>query len=125
MIGFRLLAFLIDYFILGLISLPISIYSWSHILNNYPQDIRVISILFTFSILFFYFFLFELIWRKTLGKAILKLKVVTELNSNYWFGKIFIRTLSRFIPLEPLSFLLYKNEFFLHDKLSKTKVVKN
>ena len=126
MIGYRFLAFILDYFISGIIIFPVSAFLWPYILVNYPNDFRLISLGYSFAFLFLYFFLFELIWKKTPGKAILKLKIEKNKDSNLtWFVRIFIRTLSRFIPLEPFSFLLFKNEYWLHDKLSKTIVVKN
>jgi len=126
MIGYRFLAFILDYFISGIIIFPVSAFLWPYILVNYPNDFRLISLGYSFAFLFLYFFLFELIWKKTPGKAILKLKIKKNKDSNLtWFVRIFIRTLSRFIPLEPFSFLLFKNEYWLHDKLSKTIVVKN
>lgn len=125
MIGYRFLAFILDYVISGIIIFPVSSFLWSYFLQNYPNDIRWISLGCTFGFLFLYFFLFELIWKKTPGKAILKLKVVQVENSKLpWFLSIIIRTTCRFIPFEPLSFLIFKNQFWLHDKLSGTSVIK-
>lgn len=125
MIGYRLLAFFVDFWIVNILGFVLTTPYWAYVLNNHPNYIHEYLLGANFLIIFLYFFLFEFIWRKTPGKAILKIKVVSETNSIFWFFKIFVRTLSRFIPLEPLSFVLFKNEFFLHDKLSKTKVIKN
>ena len=60
---------------------------------------------------------------KTLGKKLMKLKIIQTDNKNK-FTTIFIRTISRLIPLDLVTFLIFENEL-LHDKISKTKVVEN
>ena len=71
----------------------------------------------------FYFFISEIYFGKTLGKKIMKLKVVEKESKNK-FITFFIRTISRLIPLDLATFLIFENGL-LHDRLSKTKVVEN
>ncbi len=126
MIGYRVLAFFLDFWIINFLGFFLSLPYWSDILIYYPDYIMVYLFGINFTIIFLYFFLFELILRKTPGKAVLKLKVEKSQDSNLpWFMRILIRTICRFIPLEPFSFLLFKNEYWLHDKFSKTIVVKS
>lgn len=125
MIGYRFLAFILDFWIINLLGFVLSVPYWSDVLIYYPDHIMIYLFGINFSIIFLYYFLFELIWKKTPGKAILKLKVVQTENSKLpWFLSIIIRTTCRFIPFEPLSFLIFKNQFWLHDKLSETSVIK-
>jgi len=60
------------------------------------------------------------VFRQTIGKVITN--SVVHLNSDNPFKGIFIRSISRYIPFEPFSFI-GKNSEGWHDKLSKTTVV--
>lgn len=75
------------------------------------------------SIAFFlgYYLIFEGIWGRTPAKFILGTVVVTLDGGRPPFGKIVIRTVSRFIPFEPLSFLFGERGW--HDGISDTVVV--
>lgn len=68
-----------------------------------------------------YYLLFEGIWQRTPGKWITGTKVVMSDGSKPEFGTIFLRTLIRIIPFEPLSFFF--NPIGWHDAWSKTLVV--
>ena len=70
-----------------------------------------------------YYFVMENSRQKTLGKFMTKTKVVMEDGSKPRPIDIFIRSLCRFITFDHLSFLFTKNGF--HDRLSKTKVIKD
>jgi len=59
---------------------------------------------------------------KTLGKLITGTRAVTLENERMDLYTTFIRTICRFIPFEPFSFLGDKAEGW-HDSLSKTKVI--
>ena len=50
-------------------------------------------------------------------------RVVSENGTDPTFGQVAGRTLSRFIPFEPLSVLFSNTHLGWHDSLSKTKVV--
>jgi uncharacterized RDD family membrane protein YckC len=68
-----------------------------------------------------YFSLFEALTGRTLAKFITKTKVVTENGEKPNFKTILIRTLCRFIPFEPASFIFSDRGW--HDKWSKTIVI--
>lgn len=76
----------------------------------------LISIFSYHSILEFYF-------QKTLGKLITCSQVVAENGERATFKKIILRTICRFIPINWISFIFSRNG--IHDKLSKTKVIKD
>ena len=76
-----------------------------------------------FAIFFpIYFLLFEAIKGRTLAKYITKTQVVDIDGNKPSFWKIFVRSYSRFIPYEPLTFCSLKRIGW-HDRVSKTRVV--
>ncbi len=77
------------------------------------------------AVLFFlvYYVVFEGIWARTPAKFILGTVVVTADGEKPRFGKIFIRTLCRFIPFEPFSFFRERGERGWHDSIPDTWVV--
>ena len=81
-------------------------------------------------VMFLYYFLMEGLLGKTVGKLILGLRVVDIDGNKPTLGAIALRTACRFIPFEAFSFLFesgWKHHTLrgnLHDKLSKTYVVK-
>ncbi len=79
---------------------------------------------FLISLLFYFvmYFILEATKQRTLGKYISKTMVVLEDGSKPSANTIAIRTLCRFIPFEPFSFL-GGNARGWHDTLSKTYVV--
>ena len=70
--------------------------------------------------LFVYYLTCELTMRRTVGKFITKTKVMTTDFEKPTNSKIILRTLCRFIPLEPLSAFAYP----WHDTMTSTCVVK-
>jgi len=72
------------------------------------------------ALIFVYFYGLESSIGQTVGKMITKTKVVAEDGGVPTSQNLLIRSIARFIPLEPL---LYINGQWLHDSLSKTKVV--
>lgn len=68
-----------------------------------------------------YYLFFESVFGRTPAKWITKTKVVTENGGRPRFTQILGRTLSRFVPFEPFSFL--GNERGWHDRWSGTRVV--
>jgi hypothetical protein len=78
-------------------------------------------------LLFLYYFLFETIFAKTPGKLITGTEVVTWEGEKPSMGKIFWRTLIRFIPFEPISSLgMPKNDRnWWHDRWVQTQVVQS
>ena len=81
-------------------------------------------------VMFLYYFLMEGLLGKTVGKLILGLRVVDIDGNKPTLGAIALRTACRFIPFEAFSFLFESGwehhtlRGNLHDKLSKTYVVK-
>lgn len=77
---------------------------------------------FVLSVIFFFFYyvFFEGIWARTPGKMMLGTVVVTLEGTKPRLRTILLRTLCRFIPFEPFSFL---GERGWHDGLSDTLVI--
>ncbi|OXB05880.1 RDD family protein [Flavobacterium pectinovorum] len=69
-----------------------------------------------------YYFIFEGLFGRTLGKIITGSVVINEYGLKPGFGAIFKRTLSRLIPFDALSFLGESGRMW-HDSLSDTYVV--
>lgn len=83
------------------------------------ENIKWISVV----LYFFYYFLFEYFNGQTIGKMITNSKVVsTTDNYKSYFGRIVLRTLMRFIPIDIISYVF--NFKGLHDLISMTTVVK-
>jgi uncharacterized RDD family membrane protein YckC len=76
-----------------------------------------------FYMFFVYYFFFEVFYQKTPAKYITKTVIVDKNGKNLSMKQIFIRTLSRFIPIDHISFLQYALPVGVHDALSKTNVV--
>ncbi len=72
-----------------------------------------------------YYALFEFLANgKTIGKYITKTRVINEYGETPDFGTILGRSLARFVPFEPFSFLGSEPTGW-HDKWSKTMVVED
>ena len=72
---------------------------------------------------FFYFYLIETKYQKTIGKFLSKTSVLKENGEKPTKQDIKTRTFCRYIPLDRISFLFVKNG--IHDKLSNTILVKD
>lgn len=71
---------------------------------------------------FLYYFILEYFKGQTIGKMITKSKVISSTDNNeYFFLRIVIRTLTRFIPFDILSYIFTSRG--LHDIFSNTAVV--
>jgi uncharacterized RDD family membrane protein YckC len=75
------------------------------------------------AISFGYYASAELLFQRTVGKALLHTRVVTVDDDKPGAGRLLLRTLCRFLPLEPLSLLLSSRALGWHDTFSGTKVV--
>lgn len=115
----RILAYLIDGIIIITPIQMIAFLSWDKILNDYTDYLLVIALTIQFLPFVLYFMISEFIFSKTIGKKVMKLKVEYERNR---IPSIFIRSFSRLIPFEIISFLYFENKL-LHDVLSKTIVI--
>jgi len=81
------------------------------------------SFLFQFVIAYAYYFLFESISGKTLGKYFTRTKVIKQDRSQLTSKDVAIRTLCRFFPLEIISYIDGERPVGWHDSWSKTLVV--
>jgi uncharacterized RDD family membrane protein YckC len=79
--------------------------------------------LFSWVMTLLYFFALEAAMGRTLGKLAAGTRVVAEDGSDASMGKLIGRTLCRFIPFDPVSFLFGKNPVGWHDKISGTRVI--
>ena len=112
----RLYNFIIDSIIFFIIVLVFSI-----LLKEYieRQNLKYLMIL----VYYLYYFILELTIGQTIGKMVTKTRVVNIDNGGKPnFTKIFIRTISRLIPIDFLSYLFSSNG--IHDILSKTELKK-
>ena len=78
---------------------------------------------FGLAILFFYYFGFEVLTSRTLGKMVTGTRVVNAAGGKPSVGQILGRTLTRMIPFEALTFLRAGGRG-LHDSLPETYVVR-
>jgi uncharacterized RDD family membrane protein YckC len=93
-------------------------------ISSWVENLNVVEIIAYGSlILFLYYFLTEVYFSRTLAKLITRTVVVKKDGSKPTVKMIFIRTLSRFIVFEGLSYLGSVSRGW-HDSLSGTYVVK-
>ncbi|WP_407933658.1 RDD family protein [Draconibacterium orientale] len=112
----RLVNFLIDSAIYFLIMFGILIL-FKDVIPQ--QNVKWISII----VYFLYYFILESTTGQTIGKIITRSKVVSSTESkNYFFLRIILRTMTRFIPIDILTYLFSFRG--LHDWISKTTVNK-
>jgi uncharacterized RDD family membrane protein YckC len=92
--------------------------------SSWVENMNIVEIIaYGLLILFFYYFLTEVYFSRTLAKLITRTLVVKRDGSKPTVKMIFIRTLSRFIVFEGLSYLGSVSRGW-HDSLSGTYVVK-
>lgn len=122
--GPRFFGFVIDR-VLGY-SIAVAFFSIFEIISpgslDFIAENGVIDKLVTHSILLIYYLLLEFFFQKTIGKMILKTKVINVHDGTKpSFGVILKRTLSRLIGIEAL-FYLFGNHLW-HDSWSDTVVI--
>jgi len=124
-IGTRVINFLIDTLVVFLISYIISkinqYYAEQFKLRNVPFKYYFNFGYLFFAVLFFYYFLTELFFKRTVGKIMSYTKVVTSNNTKPGFFQILIRSLTRLLIID-MFFIPFLDKT-LHDYLSKTEVV--
>lgn len=129
--GIRFANLIIDYIvqivlgaILGIVLALLSELTGSYALYDIliESDSRLSDYLFGAFILLIYFNIIETLTGRSIGKLITKTKIVTHEGLKPTFSDILIRTLSRLIPFEQLSFLGQDGKGW-HDSISKTYVV--
>jgi uncharacterized RDD family membrane protein YckC len=119
-IGSRVINFLVDTLVIFLIA-----YIAAKINKYYAFQQRVRYINFGyiyFSSLFFYYFLLEVLFARTLGKIASFTKVVNNEGKRPNILQILIRSLVRLTIID-MFFIPFLNDKTLHDYFSKTNVV--
>ena len=112
-----------------LVSIATTLVIIGNIINNYDLSKWIEStttlerLLLWVVMLFLYYFLTEAYFSRTFAKYFTKTIVVTQNGSRPKIHLILIRTLTRFIPLECLTFL-WGDFRGLHDLFSDTYVVR-
>ena len=76
-----------------------------------------------FGVMLAYYATAELLFRRTIGKLITGTQLVAQNDTSPTRSQLLVRTLCRFLPLEPLSLLFSRRSLAWHDKLSSTKVI--
>lgn len=123
-IGTRIINFLVDTTIIFFIS-----YIILKINQHYAQQYKIRGFEFKyyfnfgylfFTVLFFYYFLSELLFKKTIGKLVSFTKVVSNKGKPNIL-QVLIRSLVRLTIIDMFFFPLFDKT--LHDYLSKTNVV--
>lgn len=128
--GQRFGNYLIDMFahnIIGVIPLMIA-FIMSEFFGHYDlsfwlDDINpVVDFLIGYLVVVLYYFTFESLTGRSLGKLATNTKVLMEDGSEPTTHAVFIRSVSRLIPFEQFSFLADKPKGW-HDSIAKTVVV--
>lgn len=117
----RIYSYLID---MVVICVPMYVFIfafWDKFISTKPDNLLLIALFIQFVPFVLYFFLSEFFFSLTIGKRILKLRVITNSSKNK-FISIFIRIISRLIPFDLITFLFLNNKL-LHDHLSETTVI--
>jgi len=70
-----------------------------------------------------YYFICDYFFQRTVGKLVTKTKTVNVWGEKPKLKQVLIRTTTRFVPFEALTFFT-SNGVGWHDKLSKTRVIK-
>ncbi|HSC38756.1 MAG TPA: RDD family protein [Chitinophagaceae bacterium] len=83
-----------------------------------PLELSVLA----FFVLLLYYFVFESLFKTTLGKLVTNTRVVNETGERPGIGRVLGRTFCRLIPFEAWSFLF--NDRGWHDSFSGTYVIK-
>ncbi len=91
-------------------------------LNLFETDNILLEYFLNFLIGMVYYSFFEAITGQTPAKYITKTRVVNEQGEKPDLNSILIRSLCRYIPFEPFSFLGSDNKGW-HDTISKTQVI--
>ncbi|MGD9995180.1 MAG: RDD family protein [Salinivirgaceae bacterium] len=113
----RFVKFFVDSFLIGVLTMLCG--GWIIEFIN-VSFFRIILVVYYF-VFFLYYFLSETLSNRTVGKKITGTMV--KISSNKKVKMVFLRTICRLIPFEPLSILFDENDEMWHDKLSKTTVI--
>lgn len=113
--------FIFSYIFGAILGIVIAIVS-PESLSIFEEENRALNYLLGFIAGMIYYSATELLTGRTIAKYITNTRVVTEDGTKPASGTILLRSLCRFIPFEPFSFLGSDNSGW-HDKLSKTRVI--
>lgn len=92
-------------------------------LSDFWESLSVIQdYMFSYALMLLYYFIFESLTYKTLGKYVTNTKVVMITGENPTFKAILMRSFCRLIPFDALSFLGTNGKGW-HDSISDTYVV--
>lgn len=119
----RLLNFLIDGFIIGTISTftgVVELFICPSASCQYSLGRIEIIIL---GVTFLYYFVTELLWSKTIAKFVTKTHVVAFDGLKPSASKLAARAAARWIPFDPLSYLIKTRPMGWHDRISGTIVI--
>jgi len=124
--GLRFANYLLDrigmyIFIIGFVFLLEALKSQSTT-YMYSVELSNVELILMLTIMLTYWIIPEYLWGKTPAKFLTRTKVVTKSGKRPTFMTIVGRTLCRFIPFEPFSFLGSKPVGW-HDSISNTRVV--
>ena len=129
--GVRFLNFIIDYIVFIIINFAIgaAIGFISEVTGNYTlydfivyNDSLLFEYGYTIVVWTIYYTAMESLTGKSIGKFITKSQAVMADGSKLTFEKALVRSLCRFIPFEPFSFLGEDGKGW-HDSITKTFVV--
>lgn len=123
----RFFSFYIDMTIICIISIIVYVVSQllagtslSFIKNPLRENLVIIQLL----VYLFYFILSDYFFYRTLGKKLLKFKIIGyQSNGKLRLKQVLIRNLIKLIPIEPFSIILNEEYRMWHDMVSKTTVV--
>lgn len=128
-IRYRILAFMIDFFVFWLIAMVVGIFYGEPIENEIGVHLKGVPALFMFFIGFCLWPISEGFFGKTIGKGFLNLKVVSDNYDDIGFKKAFIRFFFGFIDYMFLMGLIIactnKNKKRIGDIVAKTIVIKS
>jgi uncharacterized RDD family membrane protein YckC len=113
----RLLNYIVDLTLVWLIVILVD----TGVGSNYPRAID-----FLFPITYFaYYIIFEFYFQRTIGKYLTGSLVVDDYGERPELKAIFLRTITRIIPLDPYSFFWTEENRLWHDTWSNTFVISN
>lgn len=113
------LIFWVVFFVISLLMFEVSGVDTSQL----SEEILGLLTIFSFFSAYFIYYGVEAIFGKSPAKFITRTKVVTLERKKPGFLRIVGRTIARFVPLDPLSFLFSANPIGWHDRLSGTMVI--
>lgn len=119
----RAVNYFIDIIVSSFIILFISIYFELEITTQKGEMTKE-GMIIMFITISLYYFIFEFLFGKTIGKIITRTKVISTDGNRATILQCAIRAASRLLPLEQFSGLLM-NGVFWHDSIPKTLVVED